>query len=430
MKIEFPYKNVHDMEIPDENFIGVYRAKEIAPSKSEPEIIKDSFLHPRGTPRIKDMVSKKDKILILSDDNTRPTPVKKILLYLLDELHTAGIKDNDIKIMIALGTHRAMTEEELIAKLGKEIVAGFEVTNHQCKDKSRLEFVGNTSLGIEIWINKAAREADFIIGIGRIMPHMGAGFTGGGKIIVPGICAGKTNDQMHWAGINLPEEEILGKRDNLVREVIDQVCRQVGLDVIINVVMNGSGQVVDLVVGDLEEAHRKGCEVARRVHGVEIPARVDIVVADGYPFDIEFWQVNKALDAAGLVVKEGGIVLLVSPCSEGISRTHPEILTHGYQRVDKIKEMVRQGALNPTVGVHMIQVSRVAVERARCILVSDGISEEDKLKLGLLHAATPQEALNQALEIKGKRAEIAVLRYAAEMLPLLKEENDYAAKNN
>nr|HID59756.1 nickel-dependent lactate racemase [Desulfobacterales bacterium] len=419
VKIKFPYKDIDSIEIPDENLAGVYEPEEIPISRSEDVLIRDSFCNPIGTPQIKDMVREGEKILILSDDNTRPTPVKKILPHLLKELHIGGIRDKDIKIIIALGTHRPMSKEELVAKLGQEMVDRFPVVNHRWEDKSQLNFIGKTSLGVEIWINKAIEEADFIIGIGSIMPLMASGFSGGGKIIVPGICGEKTNDQMHWAGVNLGEEELLGKRDNPVREVIDQVSRQAGLNVIINAVVDSRGRIVDVVVGDLEEAHCRGCRIAKKVHGVQIPERTDIVVADSYPFDIEFWQANKALDTAGLVVKEGGVIILVSPCYEGISKSHPEIPNYGYQRVVKIKELVEKKEISPTVGVHMIQVSRVAVERAKCILVSEGISKEDKFKLGLLHARTPQEALKEAFRMKGKQAKVSVLRGAAEMLPLL-----------
>ena len=143
------------------------------------------------------------------------------------------------------------------------------------------------------------------------------------------------------------------------------------------------------------------------------------LIADGYPFDIEFWQVNKALGTAGLVVKQGGVIIIVSPCYEGVSKTHPEIMQYGYRPLKELKEIEKEGKLDLTVLVHLIQVSRVIKEKARCILVSPGISKKDKIKLGLLHADTPQEALDMALSFKGKKSSIAVLRRAGEMLPIL-----------
>jgi len=418
MKVSFPYSQISPIDILDKNLQGIYKPSPVLPITSELDIIHNAFLHPIGTSPISNMVGEGDTVLILSDDNTRPTPVKKILPHLLKELHRGGVKDNNISIIIALGTHRPMSKDELEVKLGKKIIDKFPVINHNWKDTSQLDFIGNTSLGVEIRINKAVKKSDFIIGLGNIMPLMAAGFTGGGKIIVPGICGEKTSDQMHWAGVTLDEEEIFGKRDNPVREMIDLIARQAGLKVIVNTVLDSQGEIVDMVVGDLEEAHRRGCQVAKKVHGVEIPEKTDIVIADSYPFDIEFWQANKALDTAGLVVKKGGVIILVSPCYEGIAKTHPEILDYGYQRVSRIIELVEKGKINSTVGVHMIQVSRVAIERAKCILVSEGISKEDKFKLGFLHAENPQEALNEAFRIKGKQARVSVLRNAAQMLPL------------
>ena len=140
-------------------------------------------------------------------------------------------------------------------------------------------------------------------------------------------------------------------------EEIDSLAREAGLDFIVNVVMDASGNVFDCVAGDLELAHREGCRRARAYHEVRLPREADIVIVDGYPFDIEFWQVNKALDAAGQAVRKGGAVIVVYPCYEGLSRTHEaDLLRHGYPSPADVKRLVESGQIaHKVVGVHMIR---------------------------------------------------------------------------
>jgi nickel-dependent lactate racemase len=252
------------------------------------------------------------------------------------------------------------------------------------------------------------------------MPIEVSGFTGGGKILVPGVCGKLTNDEMHWTRMDVPDGEVIGKRDNPVRASIDALARAAGLDFIVNVVMDSRGRIQRAVAGDMVEAHRRGCRFALEMHAVRFPREADIVVADSYPFDMEFWQANKALDQAGLVVRKGGALILVSPCTEGFSATHRELIDFGYPPVEEIRRMVAEGRIaSKVVAVHMAQVSRVAREKATVILVTRGIPEADVRKVGLEFAATPQEALERAFKVAGRSAMVAVLQGAAEMLPVV-----------
>jgi nickel-dependent lactate racemase len=328
------------------------------------------------------------------------------------------VPDDGIEFLLALGSHRFMTPKEIEAKLGRGPAARYPVHNHDWKDPAGCELVGRTAQGVEVWINRRVARADLVIGVGRIMPIELCGFTGGGKILVPGVCGKATNDEMHWARMDVPDDQVIGRRDNPVRASIDALARAAGLDFIVNVVMDNRGRIPYVVAGDMVGAHRRGCEMALEVHSVRIPREADIVVADSYPFDIEFWQANKALDQAGLVVRKGGALILVSPCTEGFSATHRELIDLGYPPVEEIRRMVAEGRIaSKVVAVHMAQVSRVAREKATVILVTRGIPEADVRKVGLEYAATPQEALDRAFAIAGRGAKVAVLRGAAEMLP-------------
>lgn len=419
MRIDFPYNDVSGMDIPERNLLGVFSTAEVEGAPVRDQVL-SVLRSPIGTPPLRALAKGRKSVLIVCDDVSRPTPVHALLPSLLEEIRAAGVPDDGIEFMMALGTHRFMTRGEMEAKLGKDVVARYPVHNHDWKDPEACSFMGKTNQGVEVWINKKVAEADLVIGLGRIMPIDACGFTGGGKILIPGVCGKITNDDVHWTRIDLDDRDIVGRRDNPVRASIDALARKAGLDFIVNAVMDIRQRVCHVVAGDLVEAHRHGCELAARIHGVRIPQEADIIVADSYPFDIEFWQANKALSQAAHAVRMGGVLILVSPCCEGFSATHGEILDLGYGTFDQIMEHVRIGRIkDKVVAVHMVQVSKVAREKATVILVTGGIPESDVRKVGLEYAATPQAALEQAFAVMGQDASVAVLRGAAEMLPIV-----------
>ena len=218
--------------------------------------------------------------------------------------------------------------------------------------------------------------------------------------------------------------EVVGRRENPIREAIDNSAMAAGLSAIFNVVLDGDGAICGAVYGHPVEAHRAGIPLALGAHTVTLPRRADIVVADGYPFDIEFWQVNKALDNAALAVREGGVIIIVSPCYEGLSVTHgEEIRRIGYRSRTEIVRLVEQGKFTHRVAaVHMIQVAEATIEKGvTCILVTGGIPPGVLREVNLGYAPDPPSALAAAFGIAGEGARVAVLRRASETLPLIQE---------
>jgi nickel-dependent lactate racemase len=420
LNIRFPYPDVGILRLPDSLRVERFRLPEVQASRGGREIVEQALRAPYGTPRLREIARKKRSVLIVSDDVSRPTPVSAFVQAVLDELAAAGLQDKQIRFIMALGTHRAMTPREMEQKLGPAVAARYRVLNHDWADTAALEHLGDTEQGDPVWINRIVLESELVIGLGAIMPIEICGFTGGGKILVPGLSGELTVDSMHWTRIGVPPDQILGKADNPIRASIDGLARQAGLDFIVNVILNSRDQIVAAVAGDMVEAHRAGCAIARQVYGVRVGREYDIVVADSHPFDIEFWQANKALDATGEFVRKGGVVILVCPCPDGISRPHAgEILKFGYQPLAAIQRLVQEGSIrHRVVGVHMAQVSAVAVEKARLILVTPGISPADIERMGFSWAPTPQEAFEAALGQVGGEPAIAVLEGAARMLVL------------
>jgi nickel-dependent lactate racemase len=217
---------------------------------------------------------------------------------------------------------------------------------------------------------------------------------------------------------------VIGRRENAIRDAIDNSAIAAGLHAILNVILDGEGRICGAVYGHPIEAHRKGVHRAFEAHTVLLPEKADIVVADGFPFDIEFWQVNKALDNAALAVRDGGVIIIVSPCYEGLSATHGEdIRRFGYRTKGEILRLVEEGKFTHRVtAVHMIQVAEATVEkRVTCILVTDGIPPDILREVNLGYAPDPQTALAMAFERVGMDASVAVLNRACETLPLIKE---------
>ena len=420
MRVAFPYDEVPPLDVPDGNVMGVFGAADAGEPPPVGELVSAAVHAPIGASPLRTAARGSKKVLIVVDDVSRPTPAFAVVPAVIEELHAAGVSDDGITFLMALGSHRPMTRDEMAAKLGEAVVKRYVVENHDWQNLSARAHMGKTAEGVDVWINRKVSEADFVIGVGRIMPIDVCAFTGGGKILIPGVCGGVTNAEMHWTRVDLAGDETVGKRDNPVRASIDAMARRAGLSFIVNVIMDSRRRVHHVVAGDMVAAHRRGCELALATHAVNVPEAADIVVADSYPFDIEFWQANKALDHAGMVVRKGGVIVLVSPCTEGFSAVHGEMLEFGYPPIDEIKCLVASGRIkHKVVGVHMAQVSSVARDKARLILVTRGIPEADVRRVGFRYAATPQRALDEAFEIVGRGARVAILEGAAEMLPIV-----------
>jgi len=421
MRIDFPYPKIKPLEIPDQNLLGIFAPSTVEIEKSEDEIIEEALLQPIGSSPLHEIIEWCQDVLILVDDYTRPTPTQMILPRLIRELEQGGIKREGIRFLIASGTHRPMTEEEILKKFGKEIPKQYLILNHHWWDSSQMVYLGETPSGIPIHINRLVEEVDLIIGIGQIVPHRVSGFSGGGNIIQPGICGEETTGKTHWLSAQFEGWEILGRITNPVKKEIERVAEKAGLEWIINTIQDGTGRLVKVVAGDPVHAYREGAAKSREVYLSQLPEEADIVVADSDPYDSELWLAAKGIYAAELAVKKGGVVILVTSCPEGISVSHPEVLELGYQTFEEVDQKVRRGAIKKlTVAAHLVHVGRVIKERAKGILVSPGISKEEAERLGFIYARDPQEALDIAFSHLSRDAKVAVLRRGGEILPVIK----------
>lgn len=422
MKITFPYRDLGSLDVPDGNLLGVFSPSIVEVRESVEQIIDRALSNPIGSVVLTRLLKGGERVLIVVDDYTRSTPVQKILPCLIKELEEAGVKKDGIKILVALGTHRPMTEEEMIEKFGQELSKQYSIINHSWWDPSQLIHLGETEKGTPILVNRIVNEVDFIIGVGQIVPHRVSGFSGGCNIVQPGICGEETTGKTHWLSARFRGREILGKIENPVKDEIEQVALKAGLKWIINTIQDGTGRTVDAVAGDPILAYRKGGNRSLQVYQAELPRDADIVITDSHPYDSELWLAAKGIYAAELAVRQGGIIILVSPCEEGISPSHPEVLQWGYQSFEEVNQKVQKGMIKKlTAAAHLVHVGRGIKERASGIMVSKGISKEETERLGLTYASSPQEALEIAFSRMGRHARVAVLQRGGEILPVIKE---------
>ena len=417
-KLPFGHHQKVEFDIPDKNLTYYVERKKLPAVPDVRGSVAEALRKPIGTSPLSKLTKRSDKVVVLVDDLTRPTPQNEILPPVLEELCAGGLGADNIEIMIALGTHRPMTDAEIVDHLGPDVAERFEVTNSDYKDEKRLVNLGVTQLGIPALVNKTVAEADFVLGVGNIVPHNAAGWGGGGKIILPGVCGEESVGMLHIAaGKVVPIGKLVATLDNPMRRDINMIARKAGLKAIVNTVLNNEDKVVRVLAGDPEQAFREGVGTARQVYCQDVPELADIVIFSTYPADIDYWQAMKALDFAHVGVRKGGTVVLITPCTERISPTHPNFkarATESYAKLLKATEMKEFEDL-PAAGALLMHSQML--ERARIICYSTGFTEEDKQALGFEHAPTVEEAIRMAFKRHGERAKVGVIE-CGEVVPI------------
>lgn len=380
--------------------------------------------HPTAGAALSSLLEKDQHIVILAEDNTRHTPVREILPVLCDYLTKCGCGLEQIEILVAPGTHRILTEEELWDKLGSFAMTYLKVSQHDYRDETVLEQLEDVYIGemrIPVFVNRIAVSADLLIGLGNIIPHPNAGYSGGAKILDPGCCGRTTVSATHTAAAlmgYLP----LGMEENACRDSLERVAGAVGLDFIINVVLNEKNQVVDVVTGDFIKAHRAGAKRAKEVFGVAIDNPVDILISCSYPYDIDFWQCEKALIAGFFAVRQGGIIILPAPCLEGVAHNHDDLLEWTQMSTGEAQKKIRLLADQETeqdlVAAGIALGALMVRDKADIYIYSTGLTQEEIEKLGYTAFAGLQEAVDAALAARpGGR--IGILPRGGDCLPYL-----------
>jgi len=318
MKVTLAYgRNGLSVNVPD--YSTIIEPTHLERIEDDHEAVLYALRSPSGTKPLREMVKSSDRVVIVISDITRPTPNQKLIPWILEELPHVPLEN--VTIINGLGTHRDQTREEFIEMLGETVVDTVRIINHHCHEKSELAHLGTSSFSCEVYLNKEYVEADFRIVTGFIEPHFFAGFSGGPKGIMPGIAGIETILTFHNAkmiGHPLATWGILD--DNPLQEMTREVNTFCKPDFLLNVALNGEKEITNVFAGELAKAHSIGCAYVKEHAMIKCDKRYDVVVTTnaGYPLDQNLYQAVKGMDAARMIVKQGGTIICAAECSEGM----------------------------------------------------------------------------------------------------------------
>lgn len=413
MRIEVGFgTGVQAAEIPDRNVAMIMEPNPIAEHPDEVEEVRRAMLNPIDSPRLKDIVRPGEKIAIISSDISRPMPTWKVMPVLLDELYEAGVSPEDIRLVFGLGSHRAQTPEE------RRHLAGERAYSEICCEDSDINdciHIGTTTRGTPVDITRTVAEADRRICLGNIEFHYFAGYSGGAKAIMPGVSTPAAIQANHT--MMLDSRSFAGNiDDNPVRQDIEEAGAMMGIDFILNVVLDEHKNIVKAVAGDVTKAHREGCRFLDTLYKVPVGSRADIVIVSqgGAPKDLNLYQTQKALDNSKHAVKDGGIIILVGSCKEGLGqKTFEQWITEAEEPQDLIDRV----KANFKLGGHKAAAIAQVMKRADIMLVSD--MEDDFVRSIFMEPKKDlQTAVDDALKIKGENASVLVMPYGGSTLPV------------
>ena len=403
MKIEFPYgKEFLEYDFSGERLLGTltssihgYRAKADGLT-----LVREAMADPIGSKKLSELAKGKKNVVLIASDHTRPVPSKVIVPPMLAEIRE-GNPDADITILVATGCHRYTTREELISKFGEDIVNNEKIVIHVSTDEDSLVTIGTLPSGGALRINKLAAEADLLVAEGFIEPHFFAGFSGGRKSVLPGVCSRETVMANHCSEfIASPYARTGVLSGNPIHADMLYAAGAARLAYIVNVVIDDKKQAIFAVAGDSEAAHKAGCDfLSGRCRVNPIYADIAISTNGGYPLDQNIYQSIKGMTAAEATVKEGGVIIMLSSCTDGHGGEdlYRELADEPDDKraADKILSRGR----NETVPDQwQAQILLRILSRARVIFVSEA-SDEMVRNMHMIPAHSIGEALDMAKKI-------------------------------
>lgn len=414
MKYEFGYGNTtQSVEIADRNLLAELLPNPVPGVDSEVGEVERALQEPIGAPKLRDVVRMGEKVAIVTSDITRPMPTAKVMPSLIAELEAGGVRKEDMTLVFALGSHRKQTPEEQRKLAGDYAYENIQVVDSDPDDCVHL---GTTSRGTPVDITRVVAEADRVICLGNIEYHYFAGYSGGAKAIMPGCSTHDAIQTNHRFMVQ--EAACAGNLDgNPIREDIEEAGRMLGIDYILNVVLDEHKKIVKALAGDSVKAHRVGCAFLDTLYGKTIPARADIVIVSqgGAPKDLNLYQTQKALDNAKHAVRKGGTVILVGACQEGLGeKTFEKWMLES----PTAESMVERIGKDFQLGGHKAAAIAMVLQNADIYMVSE--MEPDFVRsIFLKPYLSLQEAYTTALEKYGPNATVITMPYGGSVLPKL-----------
>ena len=396
------------MNVPEKNLVAVAECpgQTETPSDGGDGLIREALKSPIGTPPLRDLARGKKRAVVIVSDHSRPTPSRRLLPFVLEELAAGGVGKEQVIVVVALGLHSPPTSEMLERMLGPELVGSLSVRCHDPDNKENLIDLGKTKRGTPVTVNRVVAEADIVVGLGVVEPHRMFGWSGGAKSILPGVSARDTVNSNHgrvatWKnGIDMIE-------GNDIREDAEEAARMAGPSFIVNCVLNREKGIVGVFAGDLIAAHRAAVALARSFSVFRLSQQVNIALISigGPPRDLDFYQAHgKGIASTQHVLRDGGILILATGCEQGIGAADFRDLLRG--SMEEIEQRAREQVFS--VAMNKAEDMVRFLKRARLFLVSPGLSSEDFPNLPVEFFTTAGMALATALSELGHDAAVLV----------------------
>ena len=399
------------VEIPEENLLYTLLPNDVTHDLTGEAEVRRALAQPIGSKRLRELAKSGEKIAVVTSDVSRPMPTWKVMPAVLDELYAAGVSAEDITLVFALGSHRRQSEEERRHLAGERAWAEIRCVDSDPADCIRL---GVTANGTPVDIFRVVAEADRVICLGNIEYHYFAGYSGGAKAIMPGV---STRDAIQANHRRMVSPDACAGRlaGNPVREDIEEAGELLGIDFIVNVVLDEHKEIVRAVAGDAKRAHRAGCAFLDTLYSKPIEHQADIVIVSqgGAPKDLNLYQTQKALDNARHAVRQGGIIILIGSCREGLGeRTFERWMTTSPSPEAMIERIGRDFQL----GGHKAAAIAITLQKAKIFLVSD-LEDGFVRSIFLTPQPSAQAALDKAFEELGEDASVLAMPFGGSTLP-------------
>lgn len=412
MRIKMDYgKTGILVDLPDDRVVGPLEIKDAIPLADQSKAISDALANPIGSKPLSEIAKGKKTACILICDITRPVPNKVILPQVLKTIENAGVPRSGITILIATGLHRPNEGEELVELVGEDIARSYRVENHHGKENSEHDFLGVTPRGVPVYIDSRYVRAELKITTGLIEPHLMAGYSGGRKVICPGIAGIETVKVWHGPKfLEHPNADCGIVEGNPVHEENTHIALMTGCDFIVNVCVDGNRQITWAGAGDMIKAWEAGVAFVRQVVRVPIKEPVDIVLTScaGYPLDITWYQAVKGLTGALPILKKGGTIILVASLTEGLGSPEFQQVLKENPDLQAFKKRILETDYFIMDQWQLEEFAKV-IEKGKVKVFSKGLEHSILSKCHVTPVESVEKAVADSLKEYGPSAQIAVI---------------------
>ncbi|MDR1481464.1 MAG: nickel-dependent lactate racemase [Synergistaceae bacterium] len=413
-EIDFPVgKGFVRAHVP--NLMAVAAPKKVRGVPDERAEVKRALKNPIGTRMLSEIAQGRKNAAIVVNDITRPYPGALLVDEIANELTLAGLKDEDIFLIVAYGTHRVNSDDEIKGMFGEEITTRFRIIHHKGSDEDTLITLGKTERGIPVTVNREYLNADVKILTGLITPHHSAGFSGGRKSVLPGI-SGLETLKIHHSFPFRPTRPSMGWiKDNPFHEEALSAARMAGVDFIINTIDNPSRELVAAVAGELNDAHMEGVRICKDIWSFELPSKADVVIVSpgGYPRDFDLHQSQKACACAELACREGGEIILCAEATDGPGK-FAKLLMDANDPQEVIDKYAREG-FTAEVTSKAYMYAR-AMKSHKIGLACSMVSDDTARNMFMTPYRTIDDGIKDAMDIYGETASFLAIPYAADII--------------